>query len=106
MEKDNRLTYIDEEGNEVLCEILFTFESEEFNKSYVLFYPVGSEEESDEIEILAASYIPQGDGIGELQDIETEEEWELIEEVLDEFDAEYDEDEEEEECDDPSHDHH
>lgn len=102
MEKDNRLTYIDEEGNEVLCEILFTFDSEEFNKSYVLFYPVGSDEE-DEIEILAASYIPQGDGIGELQDIETDEEWELIEEVLDEFDSE---EEDEEECDDPTHDHH
>jgi len=40
MEKDNKLTFIDENGNEVLCEILFTFESEEFGKNYVLFYPV------------------------------------------------------------------
>ena len=30
--EDNKLTYIDENGNEVLCEVLFTFESEEFGK--------------------------------------------------------------------------
>ena len=40
-EKDNKLTYIDDNGNEVLCEILFTFHADEFNKDYVLFYPVG-----------------------------------------------------------------
>ena len=81
MEKENRLTFIDEDGNEVLCEILFTFESKEFNKNYVLFYPVGGDE--DEIEVMAASYIPTEDGEGELQAIETAEEWQMIEEVLD-----------------------
>lgn len=87
MENDNRLVYIDEEGNEVLCEILFTFDSEEFNKSYVLFYPVG-DEESEEIEVLAASYLPLEDGtIGELNDIESDEEWQLIEETLSAFDT-------------------
>ncbi|MFA5543965.1 MAG: DUF1292 domain-containing protein [Bacilli bacterium] len=94
MENDNRLVYIDEEGNEVLCEILFTFDSEEFNKSYVLFYPVG-DEEAEEIEVLAASYVPLEDGtVGELNDIESEEEWQLIEETLNAFDT----DDEEHEC--------
>ena len=88
MVKDNHLTYIDENGEEVLCEILFTYHSDEFNKDYVLFYPVGSEEE-DEIEVLAASYTldPEGDGIGELHDIETDEEWAMIEELLEQFEA-------------------
>ena len=36
MENDNKLTYIDENGNEVLCEVLFTFESEETNKNYMV----------------------------------------------------------------------
>lgn len=95
MENDNRLVYIDEEGNEVLCEILFTFDSEEFKKSYVLFYPVG-DEEAEEIEVLAASYVPLEDGtVGELNDIESDQEWELIEETLNAFDTE---DEEEHEC--------
>ena len=31
--KENQLTIIDENGNEILCEVLFTFNSEEFNKN-------------------------------------------------------------------------
>lgn len=91
--KENQLTFIDEQGNEVLCEILFTFNSEEFNKNYVLFYPVGSEDEDGNIEVMAASYVEGEDGMcGELSDIETEEEWTLIEEMLASF-------AEDEECD-------
>ena len=101
MENENRLTFIDEEGNEILCEILFTFDSEEFKKSYVLFYPVGSEEE--EIEVMAASYIPNENGEGELQAIETEEEWDMIEKVLDQFDEEYGSEECEDDCDEEDH---
>jgi len=86
---ENRLTFIDEQGNEVLCEILFTFNSEEFNKNYVLFYPVGSEDENGNIEVMAASYIETEDGTcGELQEITTDAEWELIEEMLQSFSEE------------------
>lgn len=84
MEKEKQLTFIDEEGNEILCEILFTFSSEEFGKNYVLFYPVTNEDEED-IEVMAASYIPNENGEGELQPIETDEEWDLIEDVLAQF---------------------
>ena len=31
---ENQLTVIDENGNELLCEILFTFDSDDYNKSY------------------------------------------------------------------------
>lgn len=87
--KENQLTFIDEQGNEVLCEILFTFNSEEFNKNYVLFYPVGSEAEDGSIEVMAASYVEAEDGTcGELQDVTTDEEWELIEEMLESFSEE------------------
>ena len=30
---DNNITVIDEEGNEQLCEVLFTFDSEEFGNN-------------------------------------------------------------------------
>jgi uncharacterized protein YrzB (UPF0473 family) len=89
MEKENRLTFIDEDGNEILCEILFTFESKEFNKNYVLFYPVDGGDEED-VEVMAASYLPSEDGEGDLQAIETEEEWDMIEKVLDQFEEEHD----------------
>ena len=38
---ENNITVVDDEGNEQFCEVLFTFDSEEFGKSYVLYYPVG-----------------------------------------------------------------
>lgn len=104
---ENKLTIIDENGNEILCEVLFTFNSEEFNKNYVIFYPVGSEEEDGTISVMAASYVEEADGTcGELSEVTNEDEWQLIEEMLESF-AEEDEcadcdceecDEDEEHC--------
>lgn len=90
---DNNITVIDEEGNEQLCEILFTFDSEEFGKSYVLYYPIGEDDSDDEeIEIHASAFIPSEDNKdGDLQPIETDEEWDLIEEMLNTFLEEQDE---------------
>ncbi|WP_243386229.1 DUF1292 domain-containing protein [Bacillus kexueae] len=84
---EKQITIIDEEGNEQLCEVLFTFENEQFGKSYVLYYPVGAEEdENEEIEIHASSFVPNEEGEnGELKPIETEEEWDMIEEMLNTF---------------------
>ncbi len=84
---EKQITVVDEQGNEILCEVLFTFESEEFGKSYVLYYPVSDDNEDEEdIEIHASSYSPSEDGEdGELQPIETEEEWDLVEEMLNTF---------------------
>lgn len=81
------ITIVDEEGNESLYEILFTFDSEDYNKSYVLVYPAGSHEE--DVELQAFSYKEQEDGTsGSLEPIETEAEWDMIEEVLNTFLAE------------------
>ena len=91
MEKENKLTYVDENGNEVLCEVLFTFNSEEFGKNYVLFYPVGSEDEDGSINVMAAAYVEGPDGdVGELSTVETDEEWDLIEEMLESFTEDHD----------------
>ncbi|MBW8348201.1 DUF1292 domain-containing protein [Bacillus sp. IITD106] len=91
---EKHITVVDENGNEQLYEVLFTFDSEEFNKSYVLYFPVGAEEdENEEIEIHASAYTPNEEGEeGSLQPIETDEEWEMIEEMLNTF---LDEEEEE-----------
>lgn len=88
---EKNITIVDDNGNEQLCEVLFTFESEEYGKSYVLYYPVDAQEE-EEIEIHASSFTPNEDGTdGELLPIETEEEWDMIEETLNTFLAEDDE---------------
>ncbi|MPQ24412.1 DUF1292 domain-containing protein [Bacillus paralicheniformis] len=90
---EKNITIVDDKGNEQLCEVLFTFDSDQFNKSYVLYYPVEAQDE-EEIEIHASSFVPNEAGEdGELMPIETEEEWEMIEETLNTFLADEDEEE-------------
>jgi uncharacterized protein YrzB (UPF0473 family) len=82
---EKNITVVDENGNEQLCEILFTFDSDKFNKSYVLYYPI-SDNEDEEIEIHASSFVPsENNEDGELSPIETDEEWDMIEEMLNTF---------------------
>ena len=78
---DTNTLYIkDENGKEVAMDILFTFESDETNKKYVVF-----EDPNDELgEVFAYSY----DEEGNLSAIETDEEWEMVEEVLGAFSEE------------------
>ncbi len=89
--KENQLIITDEEGNETLCEILFTFDSEEFNKSYVFFYEAGNYQEDDEVEVSFAAYEPKDGGIGELKEVENEEEFKMLSEVFNSFMQEGDE---------------
>ena len=87
---DGQLTIIDADGNERLCQILFTLESEDFGKKYVVFYEIStlSEAEDDEnVELMAASFTEGEDGQGELHEIETEEEWAFIESAVADFDS-------------------
>ena len=79
---DGQLTIIDADGNEKLCQILFTLESEEFGKKYVVFYEISELSDADdegEIPLMAASFIENDNGEGELSEIETDEEWKIIE---------------------------
>ncbi len=90
---EQNITVVDENGNEQLCEVLFTFDSEEFGKSYVLYYPLGAEDDDqDDIEIHASSFVPsESEQGGDLQPVETDEEWDMIEEMLNTFLAEEEE---------------
>lgn len=76
-ENDNMITVIDENDNEIEMEILFTFDSDEFNKSYVLYFNPLEEEP----EVYASSF----DDEGNLSAVETDEEWAMIEEVYNTF---------------------
>ena len=92
---ENQLTVIDENGNEVLWEILFTFDSDDYNKSYVVYYPAGAENEDEEgnVDLHVSAYIPgENNEGGELLPVETDAEWDMIEEVINTFLAEEDED--------------
>lgn len=84
--EDRNFTIIDEHGNEFLCEIIFTFHSDEFEKDYVV-YSIPAKADEDEMEVSAACYVEHENGEGDLLPIESEQEWELVEQLLAEFEA-------------------
>lgn len=91
--KEDTIILTDELGNELTARIILSFESDEFNKSYVVYQMIDGD---DDEEYHAASFNPDDGEEGELGQIETDEEWDLIEEVLESF-LEDEEDEENEE---------
>lgn len=92
-EFDDTLIITDELGNELEAMIIMTFESEEFGKSY-LVYQLKDDETG---EYFAASFNPEDGDEGNLNPIETDEEWDLVEEVLESFLEDQEEEEEEHE---------
>ncbi|MFR7590627.1 MAG: DUF1292 domain-containing protein [Longibaculum sp.] len=86
----NKIQVIDDDGNELEFEVLFTFDSEDTGKKYVLYYDATIEEP----QVYSSIY----DDEGNLYPVETPEEWEMIEEVFNSFISQ-DEQEEEDECD-------
>ena len=80
MEEKNTFKVIDNEGKEVVCEVLFTFDSEETNKSYIV-YTDNTTDDSGNVKVYASVYIPDAKTT-ELLPIETEREWKIIETIL------------------------
>ena len=79
--KKNTFSMIDENGNEVVYDVLFTFESEETNKNYIV-YTDNSKDEHGNVQVFASTYDPE-DPKGKLEAIETDKEWKIIETILD-----------------------
>ncbi|AYW50855.1 DUF1292 domain-containing protein [Tetragenococcus halophilus] len=91
-QEHEHITLVDEEGNETLYEILLTIDGqEEFGRNYVLLYPAGADED-EEVELQAYAYVENEAGTeGDLEQIETDKEWDMIEEVFNTFMAEEEE---------------
>lgn len=81
-----------EDGSEQLCKVVFTFDTDDF--SYVL-YSIVDEDGNESEEITALRYEVDEDGkMTHFTPLETEEEWDMVEEVLNTLIAEFgDEDE-------------
>ena len=94
MLKDDQMVVTNANGDEAVCDILFTHEAN--GKNYVVFEFV------DTHEVSAAIYTPGAtDDEGTFSDIETDAEWDMLDQVLqayyDELEAEEDDEDEEEE---------
>ena len=79
--KKNSFSMIDAEGNETVYDVLFTFESEETNKNYIV-YTDNTKDETGNIEVYASICDPN-DPHSKLEAITTEKEWKVIETILD-----------------------
>ena len=82
---ENLISLIDEDGNEQLFKELFTFDSDDYGKSYILIYPA-EQENDDSVDIQAYIVADNEDGDGQdLVPIEDDKEWDMVEQVLNTF---------------------
>ena len=78
--KENKFVLLDEKGQEKEYDVLFTFESEETNKNYIV-YTDNSLDETGNVQVFASVYNPEDENT-KLEPIETEKEWKVIETIL------------------------
>jgi uncharacterized protein YrzB (UPF0473 family) len=73
-------TFKNNEGKEIECDVLFTFNSDETKKSYIV-YTDNERDELGNIKVYANTFDDNSDS-GELGPIETENEWATIEQIF------------------------
>lgn len=79
--EEKTFTVVDENGEEKAFEVVLTFKSEDFDKSYVIYKKPGDDSE----EVFAAIFDEDAKDGGNLVQIESNEEWVMLEEVLESF---------------------
>ncbi|MCT2537647.1 DUF1292 domain-containing protein [Aquibacillus koreensis] len=82
LEEKERIIIPDENGEEHLFEVLFTFDVDQTGHSYIAVVPV-EQKDDEEVEVFAFRYEDQTneDDLSLFQ-IESDEEWEMVEEML------------------------
>jgi len=85
---EEKMTFMvkDESGKELECEVLFTFESDETKKNYIVYTDNTLDEEGN-TKVYASIYQP-GEEPTALEPITTDKEWKIIETILEELQAE------------------
>ena len=83
--REDTMTFkvINDEGKEIECEVLFTFESDETKKNYIV-YTDNTVDEEGNTKVYASIYNPDQDET-KLLPIETDKEWKIIETILEEL---------------------
>lgn len=80
MNKENTFKVMDKDGKEIEFEILFTFESDETNKNYMV-YTDNTKDENGNTKVYASVFKPDAEPL-ELLPVETEREWKIIETII------------------------
>ena len=80
MNEDGKIIIKDINNNEIVCDVLFTFDSDDTKKSYIV-YTDNTKDELGNIKVYANTYDPYTDS-GDLGEIESNEEWATIERIF------------------------
>ncbi len=86
MEEKMTFKVFDENGKEIECEVLFTFESDETHKNYIV-YTDNTTDEDGNTKVYASIYTPDVEET-KLEAITTDHEWAIIEKILGELQEE------------------
>ena len=78
LSNENNFTYVDENGDKIICDILCDLETKD--KNYII-YTDNSKYKDGTKKIYASSYVVDDNKII-LESIKTEEEWKMIEAIL------------------------
>ena len=83
--ENQKMTFkiLGDNGQEIECEVLFTFESDETKKNYIVYTDNTLDEEGN-TKVYASIYNPDEDET-KLLPIETDKEWKIIETILEEL---------------------
>ncbi|MFS0751354.1 DUF1292 domain-containing protein [Oceanobacillus sp. 1P07AA] len=81
LEEKERIIIPDENGDEHLFEVLFTFDVDETEQSYIAVVPAEQAEE-EEVEVYAFRFEEQDNEDFTLFPIESDDEWQMVEEML------------------------
>lgn len=68
------------DGKEIICYVILTFDNNDTGKKYVV-YTDGTKEEDGTLEILASAYKIVNNEV-KLEDITTDAEWDMVDEML------------------------
>ncbi len=78
--EENSFTIVNDDGVEVKYDVLFTFQSEETNKDYIV-YTDNSKDDDGNTRVYASIYHPEEEN-SKLEAIETDKEWQIIDTIL------------------------
>lgn len=82
---ENTFTVYNDDGKAVVCDILFTFDSADTGRSYIVFTDNSIDETDGHIQVFASVLSEADDGNHILLPIQTDKEWRVIETIFDEL---------------------
>lgn len=81
MEEGRKFIAYDDNGNEIECEIIMSYMCDANNKAYV-FYTDNNYDDNGNLNLYASRFLDDVDGELQLEDIEDDAEWNLLDGAL------------------------